>query len=235
MKPELVLRRRYSAAVTLLGISALLGACGTMASPPTPASPLARLSADSSSVPVAGAAAGVARPGGLAPRRSAPHRPLEVGLAGGVRLADEFTSDDIDYALEQGSMFRLTGDYFPSENIGVGLFALRTAAEAESFGYTTTTGAGVSIKGRVRSELSESMDLLVTPGLGIGYLSTTSDADTVRGLGITLGLDLRLRTAGGFDVFLEPGLLWQPTGGNDDSEVTFGPGGYVMVGVGLAF
>ena len=85
-------------------------------------------------------------------------------------------------------------------------------------------------------EIAQNLDFIFTPGLSIGFRYFGVEiTDDIVGLGINLGFDLRLRFSDRYDVWLEPGFVTQPAGGNSDTDVTFGPIGYVLLGVGMAF
>ena len=80
-------------------------------------------------------------------------------------------------------------------------------------------------------EVTDDVDLLITPGVGVGYRVDDEGTD---GLALNFGVDLRARFAG-FDLFIEPGVLSQPVGSDAGREQTFRPLPYALFGAGIRF
>jgi hypothetical protein len=181
---------------------------------------------------------------------SGPDVEVSIGL-GGHFGGDITIAPDREFTAEAdgGFLSKITVDFFPHENFGFGVFLnngtvsnLDTdAAFGTTDGHFTTFG--VEAKGRLAVELDHATDLLITPGLGLGVRGLFFDQGSIAGptiedsvgLAVNFGVDARLRFNDRYDVFIEPGFLTQPAGGNDTADVTFGPIGYLLVGGGVVF
>jgi hypothetical protein len=170
--------------------------------------------------------------------QDSPRPSLEASVALGVVFGGEFTEEDdweIDYETDAGFYGKTSLDFFPIEYFGMGLYLAGGTTSTERYGDTGMLEVGVGIKPRLPFELTDTLDFLVTPSLYLGYRGLfPEESDSIDGLGLNVGFDLRLRSEDHWEFFVEPGFLTQPTGG-DDTDVTFGPIGYVLFGVGLSF
>ena len=72
----------------------------------------------------------------------------------------------------------------------------------------------------------------IKPGLNIGYRKMETDESSydAEGLGLNASVEIQFQVKGML-FFIEPGFLSQPAGGNDNTDITFGPIGYINVGV----
>ncbi len=168
--------------------------------------------------------------------------PIEASLGIGAAFGGDVTfenaggSEDVDH--DSGFIMKLEGDLFPIKYFGFGAYLGFTAS---SLDVPRDDGMdlfefGVAAKGRI-PVLTDPVEFFITPGLYFGYRRTMfeADIDDADGLALNFGVDFRARFEKHFDVFIEPGFLTQPVGGNDDVDVTFGPIGYILFGVGYAF
>jgi hypothetical protein len=175
--------------------------------------------------------------GALAQERHGNGLELSAGL--GAHFGGDVNVDppDRDFEVDEGFYGKLTFDFFPIQYLGLGVYASFATSEHEFTGDINMAEVGLGIKPRVPvMDAIGSADLLITPGLSIGYRGLfTDELDDSDGLGINLGLDLRLRWDR-IAVFIEPGILSQVAGGNSDADVTFAPViGYAIAGVGVNF
>jgi hypothetical protein len=163
---------------------------------------------------------------------------LEVNFALGGQFGGDiyFDPPDRDFDADGGVLIKLGLDYFTSETLGLGVYLSYGEGEviSEDFDYIEI---GFAIKPRLtREDVIGSYDLLITPGFYVGYRKISADSvDDIDGLALNLGIDIRLRFENGFAVFIEPGFITQPDGGNDDADVTFSPLGVFTVGVAYSF
>ncbi len=163
---------------------------------------------------------------------------IEISLGLGAAFGGEYTVEDdweTDYGTAAGFYGKTALDYFPIEYFGMGLYLAGGNTSNRYHGTIDMLEVGLGLKPRLPIELTETLDFLVTPSLYIGYRGLfPENCDSSEGLGLNFGVDLRLRSEQ-LEFFVEPGFLTQPTGGNDETWVTFGPIGYMLFGVGFSF
>ncbi len=163
---------------------------------------------------------------------------VEWSAGMGGQFGGDYTVEGVgDIETDGGFLQRLGINWFPSQHIGFGGYFLFSTASSGFHGDIYVAEIGISIQPRLTLEnVVGEVDFLLTPDVMVGYRGTFPEAgDNAHGLGLNLGLNLRARWDNGFSVFLEPGFLTQPVGGNDAADVTFSPIGYAIVGVGAAF
>lgn len=166
---------------------------------------------------------------------------LEVNAALGGQFGGDINVDppDRDFEADGGFTFKLGVDYFTNELLGIGAYLSYGESEIQGLDLDYFE-IGIAIKPRLtREDFIQDYDLLITPGLYIGYRIETIDGapgdDSGDGLALNLGIDIRLRFENNWAVFIEPGFITQPDGGSDDADVTWSPIGVFFVGVAYSF
>jgi hypothetical protein len=154
---------------------------------------------------------------------------------GGLLMPGAVTIDPPGWDFDTGAGWLLNANFdaLVAPKLSVGAFLMLAAPSVtvlgDDYGVTVTT-LGATIKGRFT--LQNGMQL--RPGLAIGYQMINTDAPSAEG---TKGLDV-----GGIFEIVKPfansknalvgevGFITQPSGGNSDSDVTFGPIFYLAFG-----
>ena len=128
-------------------------------------------------------------------------------------------------------------DYHPDGGFLADLYVDKILVPAFSMGgYLTLTSMGVSgldtsllslgATMKLRLALSESVHL--RPGLTIGYNRLGNSAmHDITGLNVGMHVDLAIATSDTFAIVPRLGFFSQPSGGNSDDEVKFGPHFYL--------
>jgi len=160
---------------------------------------------------------------------------LSTGLGG--HFGGEVDTDIGTFDTDGGYLQKISLDFFPTRYLGLGLYNAFGTTALGGVDDTILVEVGLAIKPRLTAEdLLGDVDLLVTPDIMIGYRGLFPDTlDSSSGLALNFGLDLRARWDNGFSAFIEPGFFAQPVGGNSDTDVTFSPIGFVLLGVGYAY
>lgn len=165
---------------------------------------------------------------------------LEVSFGMGGQFGGDvyFDPPDTEFEADGGFAFKLAGDYFFSDIMGIGAFLDFGEGEIRGadFDYVTI---GFALKPRLTLEdaINDNIDLMAGPAFYVGYRRIQADgaADDADGLALNFGIDLRARLENGISVFVEPGFISQAKGGNDDFDIEFDPIGFFLIGVGYEF
>ncbi len=161
-------------------------------------------------------------------------RGFELSAGLGILGAGKAEVEDVTYVTDSEVYGRVSLDHFgESGEVGLGAFVdTGTIDYGLPSGDARFTTVGLAVKGRYFDfEVTDDVDLLITPGVGVGYRVDDEGTD---GLALNFGVDLRARFAG-FDLFIEPGVLTQPVGSDAGREQTFRPLPYALFGAGIRF
>ncbi len=163
-------------------------------------------------------------------RSSAQESSSGFGAAAGLLLPGTVSADGFDLDSETSLLLRLTFDSFRSKTLGFGVFMnySNVGVEGETGSMVTL---GVAIK--PRWVLGASQDQFLDVGLNIGYRTVSSDAfsDTVEGLAINLSVEYMKPLSEDRDLIFDFGFITQPSGGNEDVDVTWAPIFYLTGGI----
>ena len=163
---------------------------------------------------------------------------LEVNVALGGQFGGTYdVSPGPDLGADGGFFSKLGVDYFFSEYFGIGSYLAYGMSFNGRQGDINAVEFGITLKPRYSfDDALGSTDIVVTPELMVGWRgSYPGFGPSSNGLALNFGLDLRARFENGFAIFVEPGFLTQPVGGNDLADVTFSPIGFVVAGVAKSF
>ncbi|HUS64776.1 MAG TPA: hypothetical protein VMZ28_09555 [Kofleriaceae bacterium] len=200
---------------------------GGMTPPPTTGTP----------PPSGGMAPAAAAPAPMGVTADAPPPPPKRWWASGKAgflMSGSGTSEsdfgDLDFDTESG-LFVMGGvdaAMGPRLSIGGFLFYASTGIEDGPDAHITTVGG--TIKGRFTAGKAE-----IRPGAAVGYQMMGGEAfdgtDDSKGLGIGGLVEVAFPMTTQADFLGELGFISQPTGGNDDVDLTFGPIFYIVGGV----
>jgi hypothetical protein len=149
-------------------------------------------------------------------------RSWQVGAKAGVLLPGSVYIEAFDQSVgtELGMVAELTADATVAPKLTIGGFFLlaRTTDEIAGEGARVTTLGG-TIKGRFQAGKME-----LRPGAAIGYQLINGDAfREVKGFDVAAILEAAYPLAANRALLFELSFISQPSGGNDDSDVTFSP------------
>lgn len=158
-------------------------------------------------------------------------RKRDIGIGLGYLFEGEayFAFPDV-YSGTAGSVFlRFFYDHYFSEKITAGGY-VQFAPTAEFFRFDNASMIELGLAFKPRFILADQFAL--KPGFNVGYRKFSSDNDFVdsNGLATNLSIELQYDWQRTFIPFFELGFLAQPAGGNDFTDITFGPKWYIMVG-----
>ncbi len=146
-------------------------------------------------------------------------------MGGSISLGDLGVETDKD----AGLMFKYTWDNVSPDGSSFGFFFQYAPSVTLSLveGSGTMMEYGATFKTTLQSE----SDMVMKAGLNIGYRTiTASGIDDIEGLGLNASLRMIPQNKDS-KLYFDVGFLTQPTGGNDLTEVTFGP--IIYLGAGL--
>jgi hypothetical protein len=163
----------------------------------------------------------------------------EIGLEGGWWFPGTIDIEDANVDKSGGLLIRVFADMFVAPKFLVGGYLNYSTATVEYAGYEADADfyeLGIAFKPRFL--LSPTMAL--KPGLNIGYRQSKRDRLDVEppdvetdadGLAVNVSVELQFKLTGGYVFFIDGGFLTQPSGGNDDADVTWGPIMYLCAGI----
>ncbi len=153
---------------------------------------------------------------------------------GGLLMPGGVTIDPPGWSFDTG-MGWLVNAYFDAmvaPKLSIGAFLMLAGPSVtvlgDDYGVTVTT-LGATVKGRFT--LQNGMQL--RPGFALGYQMISTDAVDEGTNGFDVGglFEVVKPLAGGKNALVgELGFITQPSGGNEDSDVTFGPIFYLAFG-----
>jgi len=166
---------------------------------------------------------------------------FDFGIAPGVLFSGDIYISLYGEKVNQNSSFliRTYADAFVIPQISFGLYfnytTLNLAKDIDIFGEkiertgTPIWEIGASIKPRFI--LSEKFAL--KPGFNIGHRQFAGENDftTWQGLALNASCELQYSLPGQVNIFAETGFLYQPYGGNEDTDITFDPIFYLVFGI----
>jgi len=165
---------------------------------------------------------------------SAQEQKWNFTFKGGLLLPGGVTIDPPGWSFDTGAGWLVNGyfDAIVAPKLAIGAFRMLAVPSVtvlgDDYGVTVTT-LGATMKGRFT--LQNGMQL--RPGLAIGYQMISTDAvdEGTNGLGIGGLFEVVKPLANSKNALVgEVGFITQPSGGNEDSDVTFGPIFYLAFG-----
>jgi hypothetical protein len=128
--------------------------------------------------------------------------------------------DDFYGSVGETLLLRLEYDHYfssMSKRLGVGLFYTYGTPWYDGYEAVAQHEIGAVLKAR----LSAGDKLLIKPGAYFGYRSYGDNAGT--GLGINGSVAFEYRVSNKIKPFIDLGIMSQPTGGNELTDITYGP------------
>lgn len=154
-----------------------------------------------------------------------------AGIKAGVLFPGEVFIEAADAWLdtETGWMINITADFMVAPKLSIGGFLLHSSTTDATFGESANVNTfGGTIKGRFKT----ANGIQFRPGVALGYqLTSGNEFEEVTGFGIGALLEVAFPIGGGRRITGEFSFISQPSGGNDDTEVTFPPIFYLAIGI----
>ena len=160
----------------------------------------------------------------------------EFGVSVGMLTAGEYYVAEFDMyqGTSSGLMLHAFYDHFVATHFGLGVFFSFSRPELNFFEEPASyTEVGFALKPRFF--LGDIVTL--KPGLNLGYrvVNESFIEDPIIGLGIDLTTEIQFNIAQAFKPYLDLGFITQPAGGNEDSDITFGPTFNARIGLAVPF
>jgi hypothetical protein len=146
-----------------------------------------------------------------------------VLLPGTVYIA-EF---DVDVGTEMGWIANLTYDAMVGEKISMGGYFFYSGTTAEESSETVNV---MSIGGTLKGRFVLQGGIQIRPGIIVAYQIASGAFDDVKGLNLGFTGEVAFPLQNMRAIVAELGFTSQPTGGNPDSDVTWSPIFYLMLG-----
>lgn len=157
------------------------------------------------------------------PAQATPDRSWAISASAGVAFPGTITVEGIDLDTKTGFDLRAAADFFLIPKLSLGVYVQRTSTSLEDADVdVAVTALGGTIVGHFGAPGAGHF----RAGLGIAYQIDTVDvagADDAKGLGLSPFVGYVHPFQGGGAVFAHLGFITQPTGGNSDVDVTWGP------------
>jgi hypothetical protein len=149
---------------------------------------------------------------------------------GGIMLPGTVTVDGYDGDTELGWIVNTAFDAMVAQKLSMGGYLFYSGVTEAETGESL--GANVlSIGGTLRGRFILKSGIQLRPGIILAYQSTTGDAfEDVTGLNVGLSFDVVFPLQDFNAIVGELGFTTQPSGGNEDSDVTWSPIFYLTVG-----
>jgi hypothetical protein len=150
---------------------------------------------------------------------------------GGILLPGTVTIEGVgDADTNMGWIINTAFDAMVAEKLSMGgYFFYSGTSEAET---GNDNGANVmTIGGTLRGRFPLKGGTQLRPGVVFAYQITTGDAfDDLSGLNVGLSFDVAFPLKDFKAIVAELGFMTQPSGGNEDADITWGPMFYLTVG-----
>jgi len=154
---------------------------------------------------------------------------FDAGVTAGYWFSGTVIIDGVDVDKDGAFLLRAFGDAYVIPQLAFGGY----------FNYSPYSEAGYSLNlfefgMAIKPRFMLAPDMAIKPGVNFGYRFTTSDFEPaeINAFGLNLSVEIQKQLSGML-VFGEIGFLAQPSGGNENVEVTFAPIFYIGGGIGF--
>lgn len=149
---------------------------------------------------------------------------------GGVMLPGTVTIEGFDVDTETGWILNTAFDALLMPKFSMGGYLLYSGVTEAETGESLSANV-FAIGGTLRARFQLEGGIQLRPGVILAYQSTSGDAfDDVSGLNVGLSFDVVFPLKGFNAIVGEIGFTSQPSGGNEDADVTWAPIFYIAVG-----
>ncbi len=166
---------------------------------------------------------------------------FEFGIAPGVLFPGDIYISLYGESVKQNSNFliRTYADAYVIPQISFGVYfnytTLNLEKDIEVFGEKIErTGTPIwEIGGAIKPRFILSEKFALKPGFNIGHRQFAGENDftTWKGLALNASCELQYYLSEQVNIFAETGFLYQPYGGNEDTDITFDPIFYLVFGI----
>jgi hypothetical protein len=152
----------------------------------------------------------------------------EFSISLGYMFEGEMYVAEIDQYFSVGEtiLLRAEFDHYFSDKVGIGAY-LSYGSPYYSYVYEEISMIEAGALFKLRFPAGDKFQ--IKPGVYFGYRSYGDDAGT--GFGINANVGIQYSVSEKVKPFFELGILSQPAGGNDDSDVTYGPTFQASIGI----
>jgi len=164
---------------------------------------------------------------------------LRVGVMAGLVLAGEIYADPPDRTLDTttGFIIRAIADNPITPDFSMGVYGNYISSTAE-FGSLSSDFSVISLGLTLKSSFHLSPTTQLRLGIGIGYQMTNADdvgdfGEDIRGFDLAPITELAMKLDNGMTALLSIAGFSQPSGGNDEADVSWSP--IIFVAGGLQF
>ena len=151
-----------------------------------------------------------------------------MNFKGGIMLPGTVTIEGNDVDTEMGWIINTAYDAMVAEKFSMGGYLFYSGIESEYGDAANILTIGGAFKGRFTMQSGTQ----IRPGLILAYQMTSGDAfDDVNGLNVGFTLEVAFPLKKKYTAIVgELGFTSQPSGGNEDADVTWAPIFYLTVG-----
>jgi hypothetical protein len=151
-----------------------------------------------------------------------------MNIKGGIILPGTVTVEGYDADTEMGWIGNLAFDALLAEKLSMGGFFYYSGITPEDF----DEGANImGIGGSLKARFTLKSGMQIRPGVVFAYQMTSGDAfDDVNGFGVGFTGEVVFPLKDFNAIVAEIGFISQPSGGNEDVEVTWAPIFYLTLG-----
>jgi len=164
----------------------------------------------------------------------------DIGFSAGFWLPGTITIEDVDVDKKIGPLVRIFYDSYINPKFAVGAYFNYSSAVI-SYDTLEADADFLEFGFALKPRFFIGPDMALKPGLNLGYRMAnrelligyeSPDTNTEsKGLGVNLSVELQFMQNDDYIFFIESGFLSQPTGGNSDADVTWGPILYITCGL----
>jgi len=150
----------------------------------------------------------------------------EFSISLGYMFEGEMYADEVDayFSVGETILIRAEDNFFLSDHIGIGVYyTLGFPFYSAYYEEVTMQELGAVIKGRIPA----GEKFVIKPGVYVGY--RLYSGDNYLGIGPGNGMALNATVAAQYAIsakikpFVDLGIVTQPLGGNEETNITYGP------------
>lgn len=158
----------------------------------------------------------------------------EFSVSVGYMFEGEIWADDVDAYFSVGETVLIRGEYnyFVANPFGLGVYyTLGFPYYSYFYEEVTMHEVGLVLKGRIPA----GEKLVIKPGVYAGYRAYTGGLDAGEepgsGFGLNATVAFQFQLSAKIKPFIDMGIMTQPAGGNDVTDITYSPTFQISLGV----
>ena len=151
-----------------------------------------------------------------------------LNFKGGVLFPGTVSIEGFEVDTETGWIFNVAGDAMVAEKLSMGGYFFYAGTSEE---ISEETANIMSIGGTLKGRFTLRSGTQIRPGVIFAYQTTTGDVfDDVKGFNIGFTGEVAFPLENNRAIVGELGFTSQPSGGNEDADVTWAPILYITIG-----